>query len=124
MYELRVLANILVTDASYARNQADAHRVMIDIEALLNMSQQMHRDSGFLVVDLVSFSLWEQGLSTIEQALLDQKRKLSDADLQKLAHLISRPKLAADLIDFAGERVMVLDVVQRSYTDEEMEKGI
>ncbi len=123
MSELRLLANILVGDATYARQQQDPRRVMTDIEALLNMSQQMHRDSGSMVMDMVAFGLWELGLSTIEQALLDQKLKLSDADLQKLAHLISRPKLAADLVDFAGERMMVLDAVQRSYTDEGNGKG-
>jgi hypothetical protein len=121
--ELRLLATILVVDATYARQQQDARRAMMDLEALLNMPPQMHRDSGLLILDMVSFGLWELGLSTMEQALLDQNLKLSDADLQKLAHLISRPKLPSDLVDFEGERMMVLDVVQRSYTDEGNGKG-
>jgi hypothetical protein len=123
LHELRVLASTLVTDATYAREQRDARRVMLDIEALLNMPPQIHRDSGFLILELGSMSFWELGLSTIEQTLLDQNLKLSDADLQKLAHLISRPKLPSDLVDFAGERMMVMDVIQRSYTDDGNGKG-
>ncbi|HEV8379883.1 MAG TPA: hypothetical protein VGP99_13615 [Tepidisphaeraceae bacterium] len=116
--DLRLLASALVTDARFARQQGDAARVIGDIEALLKMSQQVHRDSGFVVVDLVALSIWEIGMQTVEDALLDEKLKLKDADSQKLAHLLSKPKVAADLVSFAGERMMVLDVIQRCYTDD------
>jgi len=121
--DLRVLTNLLWVDARFARQQQDTARVMQDIEASLKLSEQMHRDSGFVIVDLVALGMREVGLCMIEEALLDQKLKLSDADLQKLVHLISRPKLAADLVGFSGERRMVLDVVQRSYTDDGNGKG-
>ncbi len=116
--DLRLLASILATDARFAREQKDTTRVISDIEAMLKLSEQVHRDSGFLVVDLVALSLLEIGLQTTEAALLDAKLKLSDDDLQKLAHLLSRPKVAGDLLSFAGERMAVLDVIQRSYTDD------
>jgi hypothetical protein len=116
--DIRVLANAVTADARFARHQSDARRVMSDIEALLKLSEQMHRDSNVVVVDLVSLAIHAVALETIEGVLPDEKLKFDDADLQKLAHLLSKPKVAADLVSFSGERMMVLDVIQRCYTDD------
>ncbi len=116
--DLRILADAIATDARFARQQGDAARLIRDINTLLNLAHQMHRDSEFVVVDMVAMSFWHVALLATEQSLLDEKLKLTDTDLQNLAHLLSKPKLAADLMSFAGERIMVHDLIQRCYTDD------
>lgn len=116
--ELRLLADFVAQDARVAREQRDPGRMMKDLEALLKLPPQMHRDSGFLVTDMVALGLWEFALGAAEEAVPDERLKLSDEDLQKLAHSMSGPKVAADLFDFAGERIMIRDLIQRSYSDD------
>jgi len=116
--DLRELAEAVAADARFARQQGDAVRVMADIEALVKLSEQLHRDSGFVVVDMVALAIWEVGLQAAGDALQDEKLTLSQGDLQKLAHLLSRPNLAADLLDLDGDRWMIHDVIQRCYTDD------
>ena len=116
--DLVELSHALEVDGRFAKEQSEGARLMTDIIALQNMAQQLHADGGFMVDDLVAMGMWNRGLDLAEEAVGDEKLKLSDEDLQKLAHLISRPKLAADLVGLSRERMMMHDLIQRCYTDD------
>jgi len=116
--DLRQLAEAIALDARFAQDKKDPQRVMRDLEVLVNLPEQLHRDSVFVVVDIVALGLREFALQAIQDVLMDENFKLSDADLQNLAHLLARPKLAADVMSFSGERIMIHDVIQRCYTDD------
>jgi len=118
MNDLKELANVLAADARFGREQGDSGRVMRDIEALLKLGEQVQGDDQFVVVDLVAIGIRHLALEQAQASLLDEKCKLSDDDLRKLGQMLSKPKVAADLLSFAGERLMIQDVVQRSYTDD------
>ena len=116
--DLKNLANVLAADARYGREQGDSERVMSDVEALLKLGEQVHGDDQFVVVDLVAIGILHLALEQVEASLLDEKCRLSDEEFRKLAQMLSRPKVAADLVSFAGLRLMIQDVVQRCYTDD------
>jgi hypothetical protein len=116
--DLRELAQGLEADARFAQQRGEGARVMADVIGLQNLARQLHGDGGFVVVDLVAIGILERALDLAEQAVGDEKLKLSDEDLQRLAHVLARPKLAADLVSFGGERIMMNDLVQRCYTDD------
>src|SRR2546423_5234533 len=105
--DLKNLANVLAADARYGREQGDSERVMSDVEALLKLGEQVHGDDQFVVVDLVAIGILHLALEQVEASLLDDKCKLSDDELRKLAQMLSRPKVAADLVSFAGLRLMI-----------------
>ncbi|HEV8291799.1 MAG TPA: hypothetical protein VGP94_07730, partial [Tepidisphaeraceae bacterium] len=116
--DLSQLSHALEQDARFARERGEAARVMSDIMAMQNLARQLHADASFVVTDLVAIGILNRALDVTEEAVGDEKLKLSDEDLQKLAHQISRPKLASDLITFEGDRIMVHDLIQRCYTDD------
>jgi hypothetical protein len=116
--DLKELAQVLAADARFAREQRDPARLLRDIDALLKLADQVYRDDQFVVEDIVAIGIRQMALEQAEASLLDPKCKLSDDDLRKLAQKLSKPKVAADLVSLAGERLMIQDVVQRCYTDD------
>jgi hypothetical protein len=116
--DLKQLAGVLAADARFAREQGDAPRVMRDIDALLNLAEQLQADDQFVVTDQVAIGIRQLALEQVEASLLEANCKLSDEDLRKLSQTLSKPKVAADLVSFAGARLMIQDVVQRCYTDD------
>ncbi|MGA2500631.1 MAG: hypothetical protein ABSH20_23065 [Tepidisphaeraceae bacterium] len=116
--DLKLLADVLWADARVAQQQGDPVRVMRDIDALLHLAEQMHQDNDFLISDLIALGIRSAALAAADEALADKQLKLSDAHLQRLAHRLSWPKVAADLFSLSVERLNFHDVVQRAYTDD------
>jgi hypothetical protein len=116
--DLSLLAHVLSLDARFAQEQSDPDRVMRDIDALLRLAGQLSRDGEFLVVNSVGLSIGMSALDAAEASLLHPRLRFSDQDLQRLAHLLARPKLAGDLLKLTGERAIFHDVIQRCYTDD------
>lgn len=115
--EARQLARVLSADAALAREQGDGRRLLADVDAMLAMADQLNRRT-VLVSDLVALGIRAMALSELEQTLVNRRELLSDGDLQDLAHRLSAPQTASDFISFAGERLMVYDIVQRIYTND------
>jgi hypothetical protein len=119
LHELRVFGTALAADAAHAREAGDRERLLRDVGAILKLAGQMRADgSGFLVVDLVALGIQSLALREIERTLADRPALLTDANLRDLAHQLSGPRTAADLMSLRGERMFFADVIQRVYTDD------
>ncbi len=114
--EMRTIARLAAADARLARERGDAHQFMRDCTAINGISDQLRAD--FLVTNLVSLGIREVLLNEVESAVTEKPEQLSDTNLQQLAHRLSVPQTAADLISFDGERLMLHDSIQRMYTDD------
>ncbi len=116
--ELAGLANILAMDARLAREQGDGKRVMRDVEALVRLGEQLHREGDVMANDMWGMAMWAMAMQVAGESVAEDASKLSDEDLRKLAHLLSRPRVAADFLSLRGERMMFEDAIQRAYTDD------
>jgi hypothetical protein len=115
--DMRRMANALSLDARLAQEQRDAARFLEDIGAMLGLARQLH-GQDFLVTSLSSVGIRALALAAIEQMLLSSPELLNNSQLQKLAHELSGPRVAADLIDLGAERSAFYDAIQRIYTDD------
>jgi hypothetical protein len=115
--DLRTLTQLLAADAELARSQSDSPSLVQDLNALIGIAEQSRSD-GFVVTSLTALGNRFIALTQIAQTLADSPQLLSDADLQRLAHLLAEPRVAADLIRLDDERMIFYDLVQRMYTDD------
>lgn len=115
--ELRRLAYLLAQDARLAREESDPKRFLANAGAILNIARQLH-GQGFLIADSVAVHIRGVALDLIDDALANKPTLFSDDDLQRVAHLLSDVHTSADLFDARGERWLIEDVVQRTYTDD------
>jgi hypothetical protein len=115
--ELRSLAQVLGADAAVAREKSDAKRFMGNIEAILSVASQC-REDGTLISCLVGTGTRAMALHHVELALLETPGMLDESELRTLAHRLTIPRVAADLMTFDTERMFFYDIVQRMYTDD------
>lgn len=113
---IRQLARTLAADAALARERRDGERFGRDVRTLTALADHL-RDHPSLVADLVSLAIRSLTLEQIDQALATSSELLTDADLQDLAHRLSRERVASDLLDVRDERFLIRDILQRLYTD-------
>ncbi len=113
----RSLSKILLADAALAGQNGNSQRLLTDIDAAMSLARQT-RGHDSLVADLVSLGIRNAVLDMIDRVLTNSPKLLSDTDWQSLAHRLSEPRFAADLINVQSERMLFGDVVQRIYTDD------
>jgi len=104
---------VLCLDMRLAAEEGDGARIVADYRAILGISRQC-REHQLIICDLFAqaFACW--GLEVVGDILLKHRSSLSDGDLLRLAHL----SVVIDDYgspDYATERLMVLDYMQRIY---------
>src|SRR5215510_8536560 len=114
---LRDLAGMLRADAVLARQARDGKRLLRDLNSILGLSHQVGENAP-LLCGLVSLSIYDSALDQIEMTLRQDPTLIANEDWIALAHRLSGPKVAADLIKVDMERMAFQDRLQRSFTDD------
>lgn len=115
---LRGTAAMLSADAKLGAEQRDGARVEADLNAMFALARQLRNSDGFLVTQLVALGIDALAIERLDLILWKFPESLNDDQLVRLAHAISGPQVAADLMTFSGERVFFDDFLQRIYTDD------
>ena len=119
---LRDLAGLLRADAVLARQAHDAKRLLRDLDSILGLSRQV-RDNAPLLCELVALTIYDSALDQIELTLRQDPALIENEDWIALAHRLSGPKVAGDLVTLDMERMAFQDRLQRSFTDDGSGKG-
>jgi hypothetical protein len=112
-----MLGTVLVADAARAAEVNDLPRWRRDMVAAFDLADQLRREP-FPIAQLAGLWVLRDIGDEVSRTLTMTPPLLSDDDLRTLAHRLSRPGSAADLFDLSAERLALLDVVQRTYTDD------
>jgi hypothetical protein len=115
--ETRDVAAVLAADAFLAREARDGRRLLRDIEALLGLSKQVAQ-MPFGLADVISMTVTASALDEMERTLRQQPELFREEDWIALAHRISAPQVAGDLLSLDGARMEFDDILQRTFTDD------
>ena len=115
--DMRVMALLLSLDAQHAAEKGDGATVEADIMSLLGLARQLRESDGTLITQLVALSTNDLAVGRLRSILFNKAGSLADDQLIGLAHAVSGPSVAADLISLKTERYFFADSVQRVYTD-------
>ncbi|MBC8310451.1 MAG: hypothetical protein H8E83_08065 [Planctomycetes bacterium] len=113
---MRNLAKLVVADAKDAAISGDALRCEEDLRTMLLLGTHV-REHPLLINDLVSFSIYNLAFTTLQEVLDKTPELLSQEQLDRLANELQTldNHLA---IQFEGEQMFLLDLLQRMYTDD------
>lgn len=112
---MRKAAGILVVDTRWAIEQGDSDRAVRNIEALLGISRQV-TESKFLVAGLVGLAVQAIALDSVDE-LVNTDLKLTNEHLQRIQSAVELCQ-DCEYVSVEAERSGVLDVIQRTYTDD------
>ncbi|MDP6355391.1 MAG: hypothetical protein QF878_07700 [SAR202 cluster bacterium] len=93
-----------------------AGRVVEDIEAMLRMASQLSRPDSMLIDQLIGVVITRTSVEAVGAVLQSNAAALTDAHLQRLAHLLAGEQVAPN-ISLEGERLSFYAILQRLYTD-------
>ncbi len=122
---MRSFARALKFDALVAAERGDGRRVVDDLAAMAGLGHQL-RDSEFLIVDLVGIALYSMAVSTTGELLEQRPGVFTDAQLVELASMLSPAARSESQfrVRFSIERQQVLDLLQRTYSDDGSGDGV
>lgn len=122
--ELRSAARLLRADARHAASLGDARRAIDDINAIAGLTR-LACDQPVMISSLVGIALQLVTTEAARDVLHLAAPELDDHALVRLDAALAR---AEDAIDparaFEGERAMLLDGLQRTYTDDGRGDGV
>ncbi len=113
----RKASQILLTDAYFAAESGDAQRAADRIESCA-LFGGLASDDGFVISYLVGMSIQQQSEKMLLRILHEQPDLFTDAQLVRLSHRLSSTARRTQQIDMRIERTMLLDVLQRCFTDD------
>ncbi|MEM0914191.1 MAG: hypothetical protein AAGK09_06220 [Planctomycetota bacterium] len=109
----RMMARLLLVDTQVAVNRGDAERVLDNLAAELGLARLVAQGST-LIEDLVAISITALAIDSAGE-ILERRPDFFDKDqLRRLAHLFAAAD-AGMTVDYAGERSMLYDTLQRMY---------
>jgi hypothetical protein len=115
---IRAMCYLLSLDAKRAAEKGDNSIVEADITSMLGLARQLRESDGLVVTQEIAVGMNGLALGRIRSVLLNDPGLLKDEQLIRLAHAISGPRVAADLVSPISERYFFPDIVQRVYTDD------
>jgi hypothetical protein len=118
----RELARILGFDARLAASEGDSVRALGNIRALQGLARHSAEPAGVLIGQLVNIAIHTLSVSVVDRILLEHPDLFSDGQLQELAALLNSwrvdPLTGRDTLNLYMERASMLDLLQRTYTDD------
>ncbi len=111
----RSVAQLLKIDTRLAIEENDPDRAVANILATFGVAKHS-AECPILVCGLVALAVSDLGLDQIEEAVMAPDF-LSPDQIESLQQTVSELPLR-DHINFAGERAMMYDILQRVYTDD------
>ncbi|MEM9372790.1 MAG: hypothetical protein AAGA55_04025 [Planctomycetota bacterium] len=115
--QTRKAGKVLLTDAFFASESGDAQRTADRIESSI-LYAGLAADDGFLISHLVGVSLQQQSEAMLLRILHEHPDLLTDAQLIGIAHRLTSVAQRTQQVDTRIERTMILDVLQRCFTDD------
>jgi hypothetical protein len=112
------IGDFLSHDAKLAAERGEGVRTERDLMAMFGLARQLRTAEGFLVSQLVGIGIDNSAIRRLRTILFTHPQLLKDDQLIRIAHEISGPRVAADLMGLKREREAFADIVQRSYTDD------
>lgn len=120
--EFRTFARLLVIEARAAGRAGNVTLVMDDLKALGGLARHAAEPGSTIIGQLVGLAINDHRIATIHLLLDDHPRLFSDAQLVELAHELAawraNPVANNDTIELTYERLNMLDMLQRLYTDD------
>lgn len=121
LVHLRRMARLLRFDAIEAAAQGDGSRCFQDLEALLRLATHT-REHSTLINDLVSLSIYRMTFQTIG-LIVERTPEVLSPEISALRQHLS--DLDEELrVRFDGERLYILDLLQRTFTDDGNGDGV
>ncbi len=119
--KFRGLARMLVYDARQAAFEGDQSQFVSDVEAMLKLAKHC-KETPALIPDLVAMSIARMSLRVTGEVLALSPEVFDDEHLTRLSNLYLD---SGDLfhIRLETERVLLLDLLQRLYTDNGNDDG-
>ncbi len=119
---VRSAADLLAADTYRALQAGESEAAYQNVIALLSISQQLNEGPNF-VTGVYSIAIQELAIDQIEHVLTVRPIAWSDRQLVELAHRLGafKPNVARWL---ESERVQMLDMVQRIYSDDGHGDGV
>lgn len=114
---LRRACTLLHADAFAAAEEGDAARAVADVDAMLRMARQL-REHDVLIADLVGVSIVAFASGTAASLAADYSDALGERALRDMSAALARATDADLRVRFDGERRLMLDLLQRMYTDD------
>lgn len=122
MQVYRETARVLAFDTRLAARDGDAARAMGNIRAMLALSRHSVEPTTLLIGQLVGSAIFARAAMSAEQLMIDAPSLLTSEQITELSSMFARwranPLTGDDTVDTSGERTMMLDTLQRIYTDD------
>jgi hypothetical protein len=115
--DMFLMANVLSLDSRHGAEKGDGAIAEADLLSMLGLARQLRESNGFLWTQFVALSVNSQLLRRLRSLLINNASAFKDEQWVRLAHSISGPNVASDLLSLKAERYGFDDVVQRLYTD-------
>jgi len=112
------MGDFLSLDARLAAERGEGIVAERDLMAMFGLARQLRTSQGLLISQLVGMGIGKSALRRLESILFTHPQLLKDDQLIPIAHELSGPRVAADLMSLKAEREAFADIVQRSYTDD------
>ena len=111
----RQAAHLLIVDSRWAIQQGDTERIVQNVESVLAMAKHA-ADSKVFIAGLSGIVIAKMGFDLIDEMLAENPDRFDDGQLERIQHAVGQvsPK---SMIQLSGERLLVLDLIQRVYTD-------
>lgn len=113
----RTAARVLCADAVLAARAGEASRAKERLTAVLQLAG-LHGQEPFLISNLVGLAIEAVGQDTLLRITDEHPDLFSETDLTELCHTLASEHQRARHLDFASERMMIEDVLQRGFTDD------
>ena len=111
----RTASRILAVDSRYAVQQGDTDRVVKNLESIMGLAHQA-AESKILICKLVAVSVEQIGLELLDDLLVKNPNLFTLNQLTRVQKAIQSREQSDDL-NLSGERLMMLDTIQRVYTN-------
>ena len=110
------MARALIVDSRLAATQSDSDRIITNIDTTFGIARQLYNEP-FLVASFISKAIFEIGVMHIEELTTDNPELFSPDQLKHLQQSIAKFEIPTQW-DFAADRDVTQDMLQRIYSDD------